>query len=81
MSRYFTNIYLVQKFLTLYNLLKFIKVIIMAAKTKRHVKMQSTESGYFYVTFISKSTKTKLLLKKYDAYLRRHVDFKQASLK
>ncbi|UFX98445.1 50S ribosomal protein L33 [Candidatus Gromoviella agglomerans] len=54
----------------------------MAAKKKLHVKMKSTQSHFFYVSRRNpKNTTEKLVLKKYDPVIRKHVDFKEASLK
>lgn len=56
----------------------------MAKKGSREmVKMESTlKNGFFYVTQKNKkTTKDKLLLKKYDPKARKHVEFKEVKLK
>lgn len=46
------------------------------------VKLQSTESDYFYTTDKNKRTKPdKLKLRKYDPILRKHVIFEEEKLK
>lgn len=55
----------------------------MAKKTNVQIKMVSTaETGYFYVTTknFRKST-NKLVLRKYDPVIRKHVDFKESKIK
>jgi len=56
----------------------------MAKKGNRElIKLESTaDTGFFYVTQKNKNnTKDKLLLKKYDPVVRKHVDFKETKLK
>ena len=56
----------------------------MAKKSNRElVKLESTAgTGVFYVTQKNKNnTKEKLLLKKYDPKVRKHVEFKEVKLK
>ena len=56
----------------------------MAKKGNREsIKLVSTaDTGFFYVTEKNKNnTKDKLLLKKYDPVVRKHVDFKESKLK
>lgn len=47
------------------------------------IKMVSTaKTGYFYVTSKNpRSKKEKLVLKKYDPKIRKHVEFKEAKIK
>lgn len=56
----------------------------MAKKGSReNVKMESSlKNGYFYITQKNKKTsKEKLVLKKYDPKARQHVEFKEVKLK
>ena len=42
----------------------------------------SADTGFFYVTQKNPRTQTeKLVLKKYDAVVRKHVDFKEGKIK
>ena len=47
------------------------------------IKLVSTaDTGYFYTTTKNKRTMTeKLVMKKYDPKLRKHVEFKEAKIK
>ena len=58
------------------------KGVIMAKSMKREtIKLVSTGStGYYYTTTKKKGTE-KLLLKKYDPRLRKHIDFKEGKIK
>jgi large subunit ribosomal protein L33 len=54
----------------------------MAKPTTAKIRLNSSESGYFYVT--KKNTRTmteKFTCKKYDPVLRRHVEFKEGKIK
>jgi large subunit ribosomal protein L33 len=56
----------------------------MAKKGARElIKLESTaDTGFFYVTVKNKKiTKDKLVLKKYDPKVRKHVEFKETKLK
>lgn len=55
----------------------------MAKPTTLKIRLvSSAETGYFYVTKKNPRTKTeKLVLKKYDPVVRRHVEFKEAKIK
>lgn len=49
---------------------------------REKIKMQSTESPYFYTTDKNKKTKPeKLQMKKYDPNVRKHVLFKETKIK
>lgn len=49
----------------------------MAVRGNRvFVKMKSAESGHYYYTIKHKST-SRLELKKYDPYIRKHVNYKE----
>jgi len=54
----------------------------VAKSVKRElIRLVSTAgTGYFYTTIKKKGTE-KLLLKKYDPKLKKHVDFKEAKIK
>ncbi|MHA1548821.1 MAG: 50S ribosomal protein L33 [Alphaproteobacteria bacterium] len=44
--------------------------------------VSSADTGYFYVTKKNSRTKTdKLVMKKYDPVVRKHVDFKESKIK
>ena len=44
--------------------------------------VSSADTGYFYVTKKNARTKTdKLVMKKYDPIVRKHVEFKEAKIK
>ncbi|WP_445191063.1 50S ribosomal protein L33 [Sphingomonas sp. Tas61C01] len=55
----------------------------MAKPTTVKIKLVSTaETGFFYVTKKNPRTKTeKLVFKKYDPVVRKHVEFKEAKIK
>ncbi|GGI90617.1 50S ribosomal protein L33 [Polymorphobacter multimanifer] len=55
----------------------------MAKPTTIKIKLVSTaETGYYYVTKKNPRTQTeKLLFRKYDPVVRKHVDFKEAKIK
>jgi large subunit ribosomal protein L33 len=55
----------------------------MAKSGRELIKLESTAgTGYFYVTSKNKKTmKDKLILKKYDPKVRKHVEFKETKLK
>jgi large subunit ribosomal protein L33 len=54
----------------------------MASKAREKIRMQSSESAYFYTTDKNKKTMTeKLELMKYDPIVRKHVLFKEAKIK
>ena len=55
----------------------------MAKSARELIKLESTAgTGYFYVTSKNKKTsKEKLVKKKYDPKVRKHVEFKEVKLK
>ncbi|MFZ4380671.1 50S ribosomal protein L33 [Sandarakinorhabdus sp.] len=55
----------------------------MAKPTTIKIKLVSTaDTGYYYVTKKNPRTKTeKLLFRKYDPVVRKHVEFKEAKIK
>ena len=55
----------------------------MAKPTTIKIRLNSTaDTGYFYVTKKNSRTMTdKLVLKKYDPVVRKHVDFKEGKIK
>ncbi len=55
----------------------------MAKPTTIKIKLQSTaDTGYFYVTKKNARTMTeKMVVKKYDPVVRKHVEFKEAKIK
>ncbi len=55
----------------------------MAKSARELIKLESTAgTGYFYVTDKNRKTsKEKLVLKKYDPKVRKHVEFKETKLK
>jgi large subunit ribosomal protein L33 len=55
----------------------------MAKPATLQIKLESTAgTGYFYVTKKNPRTKTeKLVMKKYDPIVRKHVDFKEGKIK
>ncbi len=55
----------------------------MAKPTVVKIKLLSTaDTGFFYVTKKNPRTKTeKLVMKKYDPVVRKHVEFKEARIK
>ena len=51
------------------------------SRNREIIKLVSTaDTGYFYTTYKRKG-KEKLLLKKYDPKVRKHVEFKEAKVK
>jgi large subunit ribosomal protein L33 len=56
---------------------------LMAKPTTVKIKLvSSAETGFFYVTKKNPRTKTeKLVFKKYDPVVRKHVEFKEAKIK
>jgi large subunit ribosomal protein L33 len=57
--------------------------VLMAKPTTIKIKLVSTaDTGYYYVTKKNPRTQTeKLLFRKYDPVVRKHVDFKEAKIK
>ncbi len=55
----------------------------MAKATTIKIRLVSSEgTGFFYVTKKNPRTKTeKMVVRKYDPVLRRHVDFREAKIK
>jgi large subunit ribosomal protein L33 len=55
----------------------------MAKPTTVKIKLlSSADTGFFYVTKKNPRTKTeKLVFKKYDPVVRKHVDFKETKIK
>ncbi len=55
----------------------------MAKPTTIKIKLVSTaDTGYYYVTKKNPRTQTeKLLFRKYDPVVRKHVEFKEAKIK
>ena len=55
----------------------------MAKPTTVKIKLvSSADTGFYYVTKKNPRTKTeKLLFKKYDPVVRKHVEFKEAKIK
>lgn len=55
----------------------------MAKPTTVKIKLVSTaETGFFYVTKKNPRTQTeKMLMRKYDPVVRKHVEFKEAKIK
>lgn len=55
----------------------------MAKATTIKIKLVSTaDTGYYYVTKKNSRTQTeKLVFRKYDPVVRKHVDFKEAKIK
>ncbi len=55
----------------------------MAKAVTLKVKLVSTaDTGYFYVTKKNSRSQTeKLIMKKYDPVVRKHVDFKESKIK
>jgi len=54
----------------------------MAKPTTVKIRLNSAESGYFYVTRKNTRTMTeKFSIKKYDPVLRKHVEFKEGKIK
>jgi large subunit ribosomal protein L33 len=55
----------------------------MASKNREKIRLVSTAgTGYFYTTTKNKrNTPGKLVFRKYDPVIRKHVDFKEAKIK
>ncbi|EGF89800.1 50S ribosomal protein L33 [Asticcacaulis sp. AC460] len=55
----------------------------MAKPASIKIRLNSTaDTGFFYVTKKNARTKTeKMVLKKYDPVVRKHVDFKEGKIK
>ncbi len=55
----------------------------MASNVREKIRLVSTaDTGYFYTTTKNKRNQTeKVVLKKYDPKIRKHVDFKEAKIK
>ncbi|MCS6986364.1 MAG: 50S ribosomal protein L33 [Sphingomonadaceae bacterium] len=55
----------------------------MAKPTTVKIKLvSSADTGYYYVTKKNTRTKTeKLVLRKYDPVIRKHVEFREAKIK
>lgn len=55
----------------------------MAKPTTNKIKLLSTaDTGFFYVTKKNSRTMTeKLVMKKYDPIVRKHVEFREAKIK
>ena len=55
----------------------------MAKSNRDKIKLESTAgTGFFYTTTKNKRTMPeKMLIKKFDAVARKHVDFKEAKIK
>ena len=55
----------------------------MAKPASIKIRLNSTaDTGFFYVTTKNARTKTeKLVLKKYDPVIRKHVDFREGKIK
>ena len=55
----------------------------MAKATTIKIKLESTaDTGYFYVTKkISRTMTEKMVKRKYDPVVRKHVDFKETKIK
>lgn len=55
----------------------------MAKPASIKIRLNSTaDTGFFYVTKKNARTKTdKMVLKKYDPVVRKHVEFKEAKIK
>ena len=55
----------------------------MAKPASIKIRLNSTaDTGYFYVTKKNARTKTdKLVMKKYDPVVRKHVEFKEGKIK
>jgi large subunit ribosomal protein L33 len=61
----------------------FLSGPVMAKPTTIKIKLVSTaDTGYYYVTKKNPRTQTeKLLFRKYDPVVRKHVEFKEAKIK
>jgi large subunit ribosomal protein L33 len=55
----------------------------MAKSSTVQIKMLSTaDTGFFYVTTKNaRTSKNKLVMRKYDPVIRRHVEFKETKIK
>ena len=54
----------------------------MAKPTTLKIRLNSSESGFFYVTKKNPRTKTeKLKFRKYDPIVRKHVEFTEGKIK
>ena len=55
----------------------------MAKPTTVKIRLESSaDTGYYYVTKKNPRTQTeKMVVKKYDPVVRKHVDFKEAKIK
>lgn len=54
----------------------------MAKPTTIKIRLNSTASGHFYVTKKNARTMTdKMTLRKYDPFVRRHVEYKEGKIK
>ena len=54
----------------------------MAKPATIKIRLNSTESGHFYVTKKNpRNTTEKMVFKKYDPVVRKHVEFKEAKIK
>lgn len=50
----------------------------MAKKSREKIKLKSSESSYIYTTTKNKvNTPDRLVMSKYDPFVRRHVEFKE----
>jgi len=60
-----------------------IGVLVMAKPTTVKIKLvSSADTGYYYVTKKNPRTQTeKMVVKKYDPVVRKHVDFKEGKIK
>jgi large subunit ribosomal protein L33 len=67
----------------IWGVLRSDKVDTMAKPATIQIKLESTAgTGYYYVTKKNPRTKTeKLVFKKYDPVVRKHVDFKEGKIK
>lgn len=53
----------------------------MAARKDKKIKLVSSEGTGVYYTTTNSSSEKKLVLKKYDNKLKKHVEFKQSKIK
>jgi len=54
----------------------------MAKPASIKIRLNSADTGFFYVTKKNARTKTeKLVLKKYDPVVRKHVEFREGKIK
>jgi len=55
----------------------------MASSTREKIKLVSTaKTGFFYTTTKNKrNTTEKVIIKKYDPVVKKHVDFKEGKIK